>query len=82
MVIAPNPFTTNATLSYSLYQRSDVVIEVFNLVGQKVATLANEKQPAGEHQLQLGDAINQTKGVYFVRLSIDGEVLTKKVLVQ
>ena len=82
VVIAPNPFTTNATLSYSLYQRSDVVIEVFNLVGQKVATLANEKQPAGEHQLQLGDAINQTKGVYFVRLSIDGEVITKKVLVQ
>lgn len=82
VVIAPNPFTTNATLSYSLYQRSDVVVEMFDLVGRKVGTLANEKQQAGEHQIQLGDAVNQVKGVYFVRLSIDGEVLTKKVLVQ
>lgn len=82
VTIAPNPFTTNAILSYSLNQRSDVIIEVFNLVGQKVGTLANEKQPAGEHQIQLGDAINQTKGVYFVRLAIDGEVITKKVIVQ
>ncbi|MFK7949432.1 MAG: T9SS type A sorting domain-containing protein [Saprospiraceae bacterium] len=82
VTIAPNPFTTNAILSYNLNQRSDVTIEVFNLVGQKVGTLANEKQPSGEHQIQLGDAINQTKGVYFVRLAIDGEVLTKKVIVQ
>ena len=82
VTIAPNPFTTNAILSYNLNQRADVTIEVFNLVGQKVSTLANEKQPAGEHQLQLGDAINRTKGVYFVRLSIDGQALTKKVIVQ
>jgi len=82
VTIAPNPFTTNAILSYNLNQQADVTIEVFNLVGQKVSTLANEKQPAGEHQLQLGDAINRTKGVYFVRLSIDGQALTKKVIVQ
>lgn len=82
VTIAPNPFTLNATLSYNLKQRSDVIIEMYNLVGQKVSTLANEKQPAGEHQLQLGEAVNQTKGIYFVRISIDGEVLTKKVLVQ
>lgn len=82
VTVAPNPFTTNATLSYSLNQQSDVVIEVFNLVGQRVGTLANEKQPAGEHRLQIGDAIDQTKGVYFIRLSIDGETVTKKVIVQ
>jgi hypothetical protein len=80
--VAPNPVSTNATLSYRLNQSSDVRIEVYDMVGRQVATLANEKQNSGMHRIQIGDAINQVKGVYFVRLSIDGQSLTKKVLVQ
>ncbi len=82
VAIAPNPLTTNATLSYNLKQRSDVIIEIYSMLGQKVSTIANEKQAAGQYQLQIGDAINEVKGIYFVRMSVDGEMITKKVLVQ
>ena len=80
--ISPNPVSTNATLSYRLNQSSDVRIDVYDMVGRQVATVANEQQNSGMHRIQIGDAINQTKGVYFVRLSIDGQTITKKVLVQ
>lgn len=80
--VAPNPFTTNATLTYVLNQRSDINIEVFDMVGRKVGTIVNEKQNFGEHKFEIGTAINQVKGIYFVRLSIDGQPITKKVVVQ
>jgi hypothetical protein len=80
--ISPNPISTNATLSYRLNQSSDVRVEVYDMIGRQVATLANQKQNSGMHRVEIGDAINRVKGIYFVRLSIDGQVMTKKVLVQ
>ncbi len=80
--VSPNPVSTNASLSYRLNQSSDVRIEVYDMVGRQVATLANEQQNSGMHRIEIGDAINRNKGVYFVRLSIDGQSITKKVLVQ
>jgi|GEM_PF-6717550 len=80
--VSPNPFTTNAFLSYNLNQRSDVIIEVYDLLGKRVGMIANGMQNAGKHQIQIGEAINQVKGIYLVRLSVDGQSVTKKVLVQ
>ena len=69
-------------MTYVLNQRSDINIEVFDMVGRKVGTIVNEKQNFGEHKFEIGTAINQVKGIYFVRLSIDGQPITKKVVVQ
>jgi hypothetical protein len=80
--VYPNPLTTNALLTYNLNQRSDVMVEVYDILGKRVGTLANETQNAGEHQIQIGDAISQVKGIYFVRLLVDGQSITKKIVVQ
>ena len=78
----PNPSKGQTTLTYDLTKSGEVLIEVYNLLGQQVSTLVNERQTSGKYQYQLKETLEQGKGVYFVRLKIDNQIVTKKVIVQ
>jgi hypothetical protein len=55
-------------------------LSIYNLLGQKIATLVNQKQPAGSYQVQW-DANGFAGGVYFYQLRTDnGFAQTKKLL--
>ncbi|GAB5522076.1 MAG: hypothetical protein RhofKO_43270 [Rhodothermales bacterium] len=75
----PNPFNPSTRLRYSLPAVSDVTIEVFNLLGARVATLVDEAQrPAGEHTV-VWEAQDLPSGSYLVRLQASGTVQTTTV---
>ncbi len=65
----PNPFNPTTEISYGLNQDSKVVLNIYNIKGQKVRTLINEQQEAGYHKVHwngLDEAEKQaTSGVYF-----------------
>jgi hypothetical protein len=63
----PNPFNAQTTISYSLDQPGPVSIAVYNVLGQKIATLLNGIEQAGEHKL-VWDARDIPSGAYFARL--------------
>jgi hypothetical protein len=63
----PNPFNAQTTISYSLYQPGPVTLTIYNIMGQKVVTLVDEVQQAGEHKV-VWDAGDVSSGVYFGRL--------------
>ena len=48
----PNPFNSMTTISYTLHTRSHVRLEVYNMLGQRVAVLADQEIDAGRHALQ------------------------------
>lgn len=63
----PNPFNPVTNIRYELPQAADVRLDVFNLMGQRVATLVNEVQQAGVHTVQFnGSALSS--GVYLYRI--------------
>lgn len=80
----PNPFNPTTNISFSLEQTEKVQLVVFNLLGQKIATLANQVFGAGEHTIEWNgrDDAGQpvTSGVYFYRLDTPGYSQTRKMV--
>ena len=79
----PNPFNPSTTIEFALPERSTVVLEVFNILGQRVRTLLDEDLPAGEHSLLWnGDFENGRpcpSGIYFYRLRTGDHSLVRKM---
>lgn len=75
----PNPFNPATSIKFAIPVKSDVVIEVYNLLGQKVATLVNSTLEAGNHQVEF-DAKNLSSGVYIYSLRAGDFMNTRKMI--
>ncbi|MFA5803978.1 MAG: glycoside hydrolase family 2 TIM barrel-domain containing protein [Melioribacteraceae bacterium] len=77
----PNPFNPGTVISYQLAVESYVILNVYDLLGRKVATLVDEiKQPGVYHSTFSTLHSAFTTGIYFYRLATDKYSLTKKML--
>lgn len=77
----PNPFNPKTVINYQLPVSSMVELSIYNILGQRVATLVNKKRPAGNYKVEW-DASDFSSGVYFYRLKTDkGFVHTRKLVV-
>lgn len=65
----PNPFNPSTSVSFFLKSDSRVVLMVYNLLGQKVAVLANGEMSQGIHTLNF-DASGLPSGLYFYRMDV------------
>jgi hypothetical protein len=74
----PNPFNPSTTISYSIQKAGAVNISVYNLMGQKVATLVDETKSAGQHNVRW-NAANVSSGMYYYRLEANGQAITRKM---
>jgi len=75
----PNPFNPNTTISYSLPERTKVVLSVYNGLGEKVTELFNGEKAAGTYSVEW-NASKFVSGVYFYELKTDKFTLTKKLI--
>jgi hypothetical protein len=75
----PNPFNPSTNIAFALKQAADVSLEVFDVTGQKVATLVSGRQAAGDYNVVF-DASNQASGVYFYKLTANNFTTTKKMV--
>lgn len=80
----PNPFNPSTTIEYAVPNRSNIRLELFNILGQNVRTLVNELKPPGEYKAVWDGKDNRARpvstGVYLYRLRVGDAVLTKKML--
>jgi len=77
--IYPNPFNSTARMSFTPSRRTDVTLEVYDVTGRLVETIAEGVFEAGEHGFRM-TSDRLASGVYFVRLQGGGETRVAKMV--
>ncbi|MEE9166406.1 MAG: T9SS type A sorting domain-containing protein [Candidatus Neomarinimicrobiota bacterium] len=76
----PNPFNGTTAIGYTLPRRTKVSIDVLNLAGKRVRTIADEEEmAAGYHKVEW-NAVSEPSGIYIIRLRSRGLIRTRKVV--
>jgi len=74
----PNPFNPSTRISFGIPEKSNVMLRVFNLIGEEVATLASGVYEAGTYSFDF-DASNLPSGIYVYALQTENSVISKKM---
>ncbi|GJQ64482.1 MAG: hypothetical protein SCALA702_35350 [Melioribacteraceae bacterium] len=75
----PNPFNPTTTISFSIAERANVSLVVYDAIGRTIETLVSEVKEAGNYEVTWS-ADNYSSGVYFYKLTSGNFVSTKKML--
>jgi hypothetical protein len=75
----PNPFNPATTIRYYLPKNSQVKLDVYDLMGQKVSTLVNAVQTQGIHEARF-NASALASGVYFYKFESTNKIITGKLI--
>jgi len=74
----PNPFNAATLINFSLPSRQRVAIDIVNILGQRIAVVADREYDAGNHSVPW-DAGDVTSGIYFYRVTTPGQTITKRM---
>ena len=77
--IHPNPLTTSTLISWRLQAHGHVILKIFDLLGNEVAPLVQADMPSGNHQVVF-NAVNLPAGIYFIRISLENQIIVKKII--
>ena len=75
----PNPFNPSTTIRYSIAERGDVELKVYDALGTLVETLVNREQEAGVYQVDF-NPVDLSSGVYFYQIKTNSFVENKKLV--
>ncbi|MDP3148864.1 MAG: alpha-amylase family glycosyl hydrolase [Ignavibacteria bacterium] len=75
----PNPFNPTTSIQYSVNNSQYVSLKIYDVLGNELATLVNEVQPAGAYKVGF-DATSFSSGVYFYQLRQNNSVITRKMI--
>jgi photosystem II stability/assembly factor-like uncharacterized protein len=80
----PNPFNPSTTIRYSIPNSELVTLKIYDVLGNKVATLVSEEKPAGSYEVEFsshsGFVRNLSSGIYFYTLQAGSYTQTKKLI--
>ncbi|MEJ2104688.1 MAG: T9SS type A sorting domain-containing protein, partial [Ignavibacteriaceae bacterium] len=79
----PNPFNPVTIIKYSIPERSNISLTVYDILGNKVATLIDQRQNAGSYGVNFNPSSisgGLSSGVYFYTLKTDAALITKKLI--
>jgi hypothetical protein len=75
----PNPFNASTNIGFTLDRDSDIALEVFNILGEKVATLADGRFSKGDHTVSW-DGSAFSSGIYFYRMNVNAGTQTRRMV--
>lgn len=75
----PNPFNSSAVIIFDVSQKSPVILQVYNLLGQVITTAVNEIKDPGQYQVCI-EMNENPAGLYFYTIQMGDFTNTKKML--
>ncbi|MBU2507337.1 MAG: T9SS type A sorting domain-containing protein [Bacteroidetes bacterium] len=75
----PNPFNPITNIRYSISEESYVRVIVYDILGNEIETIVTERQKKGEYEVHF-NAGNLSSGVYYYRLYVGNNTITKKLI--
>ncbi len=79
--VYPNPVTESATISFNLVKSNNITIALYDMIGQKVATIAQDQYFAGQNEVTY-NVTALPKGMYFVQISDGTNSSSSKMIVK
>jgi len=78
----PNPFNSQTQIEFSLPFKSNVQINIFNILGQNIQHLVKDEFTKGTHYIQLSQnkLLNNSSGIYFIQITTDQIVKSHKIV--
>jgi PKD repeat protein len=81
LVVAPNPYMDETQLRFTLFKASDIRLEVFNVIGERVSLIAEGAYAAGTYVLPFNAAnVGRPAGIYLVRMTVGNQVITRRIV--
>ncbi|MBP7496511.1 MAG: T9SS type A sorting domain-containing protein [Bacteroidales bacterium] len=75
----PNPANNNILLSYELYEKTKLNIDVYSITGVKVLVLIDKEQAPGNYNYRLPQL---NKGLYFIKIRVGDDILVKRLIIK
>ena len=76
----PNPFSVDASIRFKIPVQANVMVQIFSLTGTEIATIFNQAViPDQQYTIPL-DGASLSKGIYFVQLRYDMQIITKRII--
>lgn len=78
----PNPFNSSTIIRWNMKKNNNVIIKIYNLLGEEAAVILNEERPAGIHEVRF-ESNNLPGGIYFYRIAAgDFSAVRKMILIK
>jgi len=81
LVIYPNPSSGKVSVDFNLNEKRNVAITVTDVLGRTIESISVKQYPAGETKLYIAEKISYQPGVYLVNINVDGQVISKKIII-
>ncbi len=78
--VYPNPVNSSMMINYSLVQATNVNIDIYDILGNKVSEVLNTHQPQGNYSINW-DARNTPQGIYLLQIKVNDKVISSKIAV-
>lgn len=79
----PNPFNPSTKIKYSVHQTGNISLDIFNIIGQRVANLVNKYQSIGNYEVEFSTnnlTENLNSGIYIYTLKTSDQIISKKMI--
>ncbi|MEO8759270.1 MAG: M43 family zinc metalloprotease [Bacteroidia bacterium] len=82
LTIYPNPSSGSVNVAFNLAEKQTVAVNVVDMLGRVVETIPAQSYSTGENMVTIGNKAAYQAGVYFVNLTIDGQQVSKKIIIE